>query len=75
MYLERRVRRVIEQMRPTIQRDGGDIELVDITGQTVRIRFHGTCMICPSSEVTLKAGIEQAIVSMVPEIKEVIRVP
>lgn len=75
MYVERRVRRVIEQMRPTIQRDGGDIELVDITGQTVHIRFHGTCMICPSSEVTLKAGIEQAIVSMVPEIKEVIRVP
>ncbi|MBE3595286.1 MAG: NifU family protein [Candidatus Carbobacillus altaicus] len=75
MMIERRVRRVIEQLRPTIQRDGGDIELVDIMDDTVHIRFHGTCIICPSSEVTLKAGIEQAITSMVPEIKEVIRVP
>ncbi len=67
-----RVERVIEAIRPTIQSDGGDIELVEITPEgVVRIRLHGACVGCPSSMMTLKVGIERNLREYVPEITEV----
>ncbi len=64
-----RVDRVLEAIRPAIQSDGGDIELVEITGQgVVRIRLHGACVGCPSSTMTLKYGIENNLREYVPEV-------
>ena len=66
-----RVEAVINRIRPAVQMDGGDIELVDIVGGVVRLRLVGSCHGCPSSMMTLKAGIERAIRSEVPEITSV----
>ncbi len=64
-----RVLVVLEAIRPMIQRDGGDIELVEITpAKVVRIRFQGACVGCPSSEMTLRMGIEDNLKTHVPEI-------
>ena len=62
------VQRVIERIRPAVQMDGGDIELVDITDGLVKLRLVGACHGCPSSMMTLKAGIERAIRAEVPDI-------
>ena len=67
-----RVQTVIAWMRPVIQGDGGDIELLDITPEGVAsIRFHGACVGCPSLTNTLKSGIERNIREKVPEITRV----
>jgi Fe-S cluster biogenesis protein NfuA len=66
-----RVERVINRIRPAVQMDGGDIELVDVTDGIVKLRLVGSCHGCPSSMMTLKAGIERAIQAEVPEIKGV----
>lgn len=71
-----RVQNVINMIRPAVQADGGDIELVDIdesTGQ-VQIRFHGACHGCPSSTMTLQHGIERNLKEKVPEVKSVVPV-
>lgn len=66
---EQRVLAVLEALRPMIQRDGGDIEFIEITpAKVVRIRFKGACIGCPSSEMTLKMGIEDNLRAHVPEI-------
>lgn len=58
--LEGRVALVLEAIRPAVQSDGGDIELVEVTEEgVVRIRLHGACVGCPSSSMTLRIGIEQ----------------
>jgi Fe-S cluster biogenesis protein NfuA len=68
-----RVVKVLEKVRPYLQSDGGDIELLDITDDlTVKVRLKGACHGCPYSMQTLKAGVEQAILKEVPEIKKVI---
>ena len=73
--LTNRVLEVIEALRPMIQRDGGDIELVDITSAgVVRIRYQGACVGCPSSEMTLRLGIEENLKANVPEITGVVAV-
>ena len=70
-----RVRRVLEMIRPAVQADGGDLELVDITPDNqVRIRLHGACVGCPSSNVTLQVGIERNLREYVPEIRGVISI-
>ena len=62
-----KVRRVIDLMRPSIQADGGDVEFVDVApGGVVRIRFHGACVGCPSSGMTLQMGIENNLRHHVP---------
>lgn len=66
--MQDRVARVIERIRPAVQMDGGDIELVGIENNVVKLRLVGACHGCPSSMMTLKAGIERAIRSEVPEI-------
>ena len=71
-----RVQSVINLIRPAVQADGGDIELVDVTGQgVVQIRFHGACHGCPSSTMTLHNGIERNLREKVPEVTQVVSVP
>lgn len=73
--IKERVQSVINWMRPIIQSDGGDIELIDVNDAgVVSVRFHGACVGCPSSQMTLKQGIERNIREKVPEVKEVIPV-
>jgi Fe-S cluster biogenesis protein NfuA len=63
---------VINLIRPAVQSDGGDLELVEITPDgTVRIRLHGACVGCPSSSVTLQVGIERNLKAHIPEVKAV----
>lgn len=63
---------VIERIRPAVQNDGGDIELVEITPtNTVRIRMHGACVGCPSASMTLRMGIERNLQDRVPGITAV----
>ncbi|HQY88147.1 MAG TPA: NifU family protein [Tepidisphaeraceae bacterium] len=69
-----RVIAAIELVRPAVQSDGGDVELIDIVGDTARVRFRGACIGCPSAALTLKQGIERAIKQMAPEITSVIAV-
>ena len=63
---------VLALMRPAVQSDGGDVELVDVTedGQ-VTVRLHGACVGCPSAAITLKAGIERNLQARVPGVKSV----
>jgi Fe-S cluster biogenesis protein NfuA len=71
-----RVQSVINLIRPAVQADGGDIELVDVTEQgVVQIRFHGACHGCPSSHMTLHMGIERNLRERVPEVTSVVPVP
>jgi Fe-S cluster biogenesis protein NfuA len=71
-----RVQSVINLIRPAVQADGGDIELVDVTTLgVVQIRFHGACHGCPSSTMTLHMGIERNLREKVPEVTQVVSVP
>ncbi len=73
--LRQRVEHVVELIRPTVQSDEGDIELVDITDYgVVQIRFHGACLTCPSRHLTLRDGIERNLREHVPEITGVVSV-
>lgn len=68
-----RVIKVLEKVRPYLQSDGGDIELLEVSEDlTVKVRLKGACHGCPYSMQTLKAGVEQAILKEIPEIKKVI---
>ncbi len=65
----------IEQLRPFLHDDGGDMELIDITEEgIVRVKLLGTCSSCSMSVMTLKAGLEEALLKVAPEIKGVISV-
>lgn len=67
-----RVRLVLDMIRPAVQADGGDIEFVDVDAQgLVRVRMHGACVGCPSSNMTLRMGIERSLKERVPEISGV----
>ncbi len=70
-----RVQGVIDLIRPAVQADGGDIELVDVTPEkVVQIRFHGACHGCPSATMTLQDGIERNLREKIPEITSVVPV-
>jgi len=71
MTVEERVQEVLDKLRPYIQRDGGDVELVEVEEGIVRVRLLGACGSCPSSTITLKAGIERALMEEIPEVREV----
>ena len=67
---------VIDGIRPMLQNDGGDIELVEVTADnSVKVRLQGACKGCPSAAMTLKMGVERMLKQRVPEVKEVIAVP
>lgn len=65
---------VLDKLRPFLQRDGGDVELVDVEDGIVKLKLMGACGSCPSSTITLKAGIERALVEEVEGVKEVMQV-
>lgn len=70
--LESKVKNVLEQIRPYLQADGGDVEFVDLSADNViSVRLTGMCGGCPHSQITLKNGIETAMVRAIPEIKSV----
>jgi len=73
MTLKERVENAIAKVRPGLQMDGGDIELVDVAEaeKVVRVRLKGACFGCPMSVMTLKGFVEQTIKAEVPEISEV----
>lgn len=64
-----RVREVLEEVRPMVQSDGGDIELLDIQADVVGVRLTGNCIGCPSSQATLRQGIERKLKQRIPQIK------
>jgi Fe-S cluster biogenesis protein NfuA len=73
--LMKKVNAVIEVIRPYLNADGGDVELVDITDDmSVKVKLTGACHGCPFSVMTLKAGIERTVKQKIPELKEVIAV-
>ena len=73
--LRERVQAVINLIRPAVQADGGDIELVDVQADgLVQIRFHGACHGCPSSTMTLQDGIQRNLREKVPEVTRVVPV-
>jgi Fe-S cluster biogenesis protein NfuA len=73
--IKERVQGVINLIRPAVQADGGDIELVNVLDDgTVQIRFHGACHGCPSSTMTLQHGIERNLRDKIPEITAVVPV-
>jgi Fe-S cluster biogenesis protein NfuA len=72
MYDE--VLEVLDKLRPFLQRDGGDVELVDVEDGIVKLRLMGACGSCPSSTITLKAGIERALLEEVEGIEDVVQV-
>ncbi|MDQ3957365.1 MAG: NifU family protein [Actinomycetota bacterium] len=74
MTVEDRVREALELIRPAIQMDGGDIELIGIRDGRVTVRLSGTCGTCPISPVTLKQGVERILNERVPGITEVIAI-
>jgi len=70
--LKQRVAQVLDLIRPTVQSDGGDVELVDVSDEgVVSVRFHGACVGCPSSTMTLQAGIERNLKQVIPDVSEV----
>lgn len=73
--MKEKVQKAIDTIRPSLQADGGDVELVDVSEDgIVKVRLTGACHGCPMSQMTLKMGIEKMIKSQIPDIKEVVAV-
>jgi len=65
------VEKVLDELRPYLMSDGGNVELVELDGPIVRLRLQGACGSCPSSTMTLRMGIERKLRESIPEIAEV----
>jgi len=73
--MKEEVQKAIDLIRPGLQADGGDVELVDVSADgIVKVKLTGACQGCPMSQMTLKMGIEKIIKNQLPDIKEVIAV-
>jgi Fe-S cluster biogenesis protein NfuA len=73
--MKEKVQKAIDLIRPSLQADGGDVELIDVSVDgIVKVKLTGACHGCPMSQMTLKMGIEKIIKEQVPDIKEVIAV-
>jgi len=68
------VERVLDELRPYLMADGGNVEIVEIDGPIVKVRLQGACGSCPSSTMTLKMGIERKLREAIPEVNEVVQV-
>lgn len=69
--MREQVEEIINEIRPSLQADGGDVELVDVVDGVVSVKLKGACSGCPMSRMTLKNGIERIIKQKMPEIKSV----
>ena len=72
--MDEKVKAALDQIRPALQADGGDVELVSVKNGTVSVKLTGACGGCPMATMTLKKGIEKILKEKVPEVKEVIAV-
>ena len=72
--MQDKVAEVLNQIRPLLMKDGGDVELIEVNEGTVKVKLTGACAGCPMSSMTLKMGIEKILKQEVPEIKEVVAV-
>ena len=73
--MKAKVQEAIDRIRPNLQADGGDVELVDVTEDgVVKVKLLGACHGCPMSQMTLKMGIQKFLQKEVPEVKEVVSV-
>lgn len=72
--MRKKIEKALENIRPTLQADGGDIKLISIEDGIVKVRLTGACGGCPMSQMTMTQGVERAIKKTVPEIKKVIAV-
>jgi Fe-S cluster biogenesis protein NfuA len=72
--IEKKVQNALAEIRPRIQVDGGDIDLVAVENNIVKVRLRGACVGCPMSALTLKQGVERLIKQKVPEIQGVVAV-
>ncbi len=70
--MREKVEKALEKIKPVLQADGGDVELVDVSDDgVVQVRLQGACKGCPMSQMTLKNGIERIILAEIPEVKRV----
>jgi Fe-S cluster biogenesis protein NfuA len=72
--LEDKIRAVLDEIRPNLQADGGDVELLAVDGGVVKLRLTGACGSCPMASMTLKMGIEEILKERVPEVRAVVSV-
>lgn len=73
--MEEKVALIIDKIRPALEADGGDLELIEVTEDgTVKVKLQGACGSCPMSQLTLKMFIEKTLKQEVPEVKEVINI-
>jgi Fe-S cluster biogenesis protein NfuA len=71
--MREKVEKALDKIRPMLQADGGNVELVDVTDDgVVKLKLTGSCGCCPMSQMTLKMGVERIIKQEVPEVKEVV---
>jgi len=74
--MKEKVQEILNEIRPMLQRDGGDIELVDVKDDgKVLVKLQGACAGCPGATMTLKMGVERLLKEKLPEVKEVIALP
>lgn len=72
--MKEKVEAALAKIRPMLQRDGGDIQLIDVADGIVKVKLQGACGSCPMSAMTLKMGVERQLKQEVPEVKEVVAV-
>jgi len=71
MTIKEKVEKALNDIRPSLQADGGNVELVDVENDIVKVRLTGACAGCPMSQMTLKHGVEQLVKRSVPEVSRV----
>lgn len=72
MVTRERVQSVLDRIRPLLQSDGGDIELVDVVDNKAKVRLTGNCVGCPSAQMTLHFGVETTLKDEIPELEELV---
>mgnify|MGYP000441072985 FL=1 len=72
--MKEQVEEALKKIRPMLQRDGGNVELIDVEDGIVKVRLQGACAGCPMSQMTIKNGIERLLKQEIPEVKSVVPV-
>lgn len=72
--MKEKIEKALDAIRPALMMDGGNVELVEVEGDIVKVRLTGACGGCPMAQMTLKAGVERVIKERIPEVKEVVAV-